>query len=33
MTPPAPPPTLASIAETLASMQLQMAAMNNHLAD
>ncbi|CAD6220852.1 unnamed protein product [Miscanthus lutarioriparius] len=32
-TPPAPPPTLASIAEMLASMQLQMTAMNNHLAD
>jgi hypothetical protein len=32
-TPPAAPPTLASIAEMLASMQLQMTAMNNHLAD
>jgi len=32
-TPPSGPPTLASIAEILASMQLQMSAINNHLAD
>ncbi|XP_066355436.1 uncharacterized protein [Miscanthus floridulus] len=33
MTPPSGPPTLASIAEILASMQLQMSAINTHLAD